>query len=186
MRSCCAFMLGCILTCASWGSILHERNDDDETNALFDRIAGQTGTEKVVSPDGKLIVKYRQTDPGATGANGGNFDLVTVYTHAGRVVLKQILTSDWGDGRLIAVARWSPDSKFCVFSTISAEGHSPWHFDPFVFSLKETRIDSLDDSVGAVVDWNFEFKAPDILYVMTRQGIVHIRLSATERNPPAK
>lgn len=181
MTTCCAFTLGCVLTCASWGAVLHERLED-ETNALFDRVYSNTHTQKVVSPDGKLIAVYSQTHPGATGGNGRNFGLITIYAHAGRVVLLQKLASNWGDGRLVAVARWSPDSKFCVFSTISAEGHSPWHFDPYVFSLSDRRIGPLDDSVGAVVDWNFKFTPPDTLYVMTRQGIVHIRLSATGTN----
>jgi hypothetical protein len=63
-------------------------------------------------------------------------------------------------GRLIEQAKWTPDSKYIVFTTSSSGGHSPWHDDSFVFSVTEKELVSVDDSVGLVVSPDVSVQAP--------------------------
>jgi Tol biopolymer transport system component len=95
---------------------------DEDVNRLYDRILNDTAAHEAISPDGKLKAVYRQIHPGIYGCNFGR---VAIYNSGKKAVASFDLT-DYA-GRLVAVARWSPDSRFCVFTTISAGGHSPWH-----------------------------------------------------------
>lgn len=63
-------------------------------------------------------------------------------------------------GRLIEQAKWTPDSKYIVFTTSSSGGHSPWHDDSFVFSVADQKIVSVDDAVGLVVSPKVSVQAP--------------------------
>lgn len=62
--------------------------------------------------------------------------------------------------RLIAHIEWSPDSKFLVMTTVSAGGHSPWHFESYVYCLNDTSLRKMDDVIGPVLDARFEFVGP--------------------------
>jgi hypothetical protein len=109
------------------------------------------------SPNGRWTVHFRQTAPDAEYGNGGE---VAVFRD-GRKLLTHYLP------RLVARAVWSPDSKYCVFTTVNAQGHSPWAFTPYVFSTGRfsttrhgfRRLD--DDVVGSVTDPDFQFAPPD-------------------------
>ena len=80
----------------------------------------------------------------------------------------------------MAVARWSPDSKFCVLTTISAGGHSPWQFEPYVFSVASRRFRFLGDgSFEAVINPDFRFAAPATVLFTTRQGTTPLPLGAS-------
>jgi hypothetical protein len=63
-------------------------------------------------------------------------------------------------GRLIEQAKWTPDSKYIVFTTSSSGGHSPWHNDTFVFSVADRKLASVDDAVGLVVSPDVSIEAP--------------------------
>jgi hypothetical protein len=63
-------------------------------------------------------------------------------------------------GRLIAHIEWSPDSKFLVMTTVSAGGHSPWHFESYAYCLDDKSLRYMDDVVGPLVDAKFEFVGP--------------------------
>ena len=62
--------------------------------------------------------------------------------------------------RLIAHIEWSPDSKFLVMTTVSAGGHSPWHFNSYVYCVEDKSLRYMDDVIGLVVDPKFEFVGP--------------------------
>lgn len=63
-------------------------------------------------------------------------------------------------GRLIEQAKWTPDSKYIVFTTSSSGGHSPWHDDSFVFSILDRKLASVDEAVGLVVSPDVSVEAP--------------------------
>jgi hypothetical protein len=144
---------------------------DAETSALYHRIEGQTKPQATTSPDQKFAAVYWQTHPGSYGQNVGR---ITIHEPGGRVIAQQDLT-DYG-GRLVAVAHWSPDSRFCVFTTISAGGHSPWRFDPYVFSAADKSFRLLADSLDAVIDPDFSFEPPATACFKTRQQITRLKL----------
>jgi hypothetical protein len=110
-----------------------------------------TGNAK--SPNQRWSAHFRQTAPEAAHGNRGE---VTIY-HDGRKRLTHELP------RLVASAAWSPDSKFCVFTTVNAGGHSPSFFTAYVFSLAHHTFRRVDDIVGDVSNPDFKFEAPDIV-----------------------
>lgn len=89
---------------------------------------------------------------------------VEVYTRRGRKVWEQDFSSpDHDHGRGVAFARWSPDSSYFVFSTVSSGGHHPWQFFTYVYSAGGSGLHLLDSLVGAVVRQKFTMAAPNRL-----------------------
>ena len=146
---------------------------EQATSELYERVQSQRQPQQVVSPDQRLRAVYRQTHPGVYGRNAGR---VTILDQRGQVLASHILANH--GGRLVALARWSLDSRFCVFTTISAGGHSPWQFEPYVFSAASRRFRFLGDSFAAVTDPEFHFLAPATVFFTTRQGVVPLQLDA--------
>jgi hypothetical protein len=132
----------------------------DDTSALCARIERQTKPQTVVSPNKQFRAVYRQTHPGVYGRNSGR---VTIQDRSGRVLASRDLTEN--GGRLVAVARWSTDSGFCVFTTISAGRHS-WHFDPYIFSVADSSF-RIPYSPYAVINPEFRFASPAIVTFTT-------------------
>jgi dipeptidyl aminopeptidase/acylaminoacyl peptidase len=147
------------------------RISDRAVNKLYDRILSDSSSHEVISPDGKLKLVYRQVHPGVYGSNFGR---VTIYGQDGREVASRDLKEN--GGRLVAIAKWSPDSKFCVFTTISAGGHSPWQFEPYVFSVQDLKFQFIGNSFDAVIDPQLRFESPHTVLFMIREGIIPMSL----------
>ncbi len=64
------------------------------------------------------------------------------------------------EGRLHAEVKWTADSKFLVFTTVSSGGHSPWHFTTYAFSVSDKKIVCVDDVIGPVVASDFKLEGP--------------------------
>jgi len=65
--------------------------------------------------------------------------------------------------RLVSQIRWSPDSKFLLFTTASSGGHSPWHFKTFVFCAADNSFRDVETAAGSPVGApDFRFEPPDI------------------------
>ncbi len=62
--------------------------------------------------------------------------------------------------RLVAQCSWSPDSRYLVLTTVSAGGHSPWHFNSYVYSVADKSLRYMDDVVGLVGAADFKFVDP--------------------------
>lgn len=82
--------------------------------------------------------------------------------------LKKVFAHKKLSRRIVAHMAWSPDSQYLVFSTTSSGGHSPWHFNTYVFSVSAKQFQSIDDLVGPVISRDFSFKAPDIIQLQVR------------------
>ena len=77
------------------------------------------------------------------------------------------------NGYYVMRIKWSPDSRFLVYSMASSGGHSPWSFPTFVFSRDKGTIVSFNDLIlGPTVSDNFEFSGPHTLTATTweKQG----------------
>jgi hypothetical protein len=133
------------------------------TFGLQEKAASQLPFEVTRSPDGTGAVIIRRKSPEETGESER-----TDFRQFGKLVARYEFTSL----RVINV-RWSPDSLYCVFTTTSSGGHSPWHFPSFVFSRHNHSIKSLDDTVGAIIKPDIRFNSPHtvILTVHDRSGI---------------
>ena len=78
------------------------------------------------------------------------------------------MTSEGGsNGRYILKAKWTPDSRFFVFSTFSASAHSSWNFKTYIYSVDANRVICIDDDVRPVTDPDFEIVPPHSVKTQT-------------------
>ncbi len=67
-------------------------------------------------------------------------------------------------------ARWTPDSKFFIFSSHAVGTDDPTHYPTFYFSRKDTAIYDVDPAAGVwVTDPHFRIVDPDRLEVSIRR-----------------
>jgi hypothetical protein len=65
--------------------------------------------------------------------------------------------------RLVSQIQWSPNSQFLLFTTASSGGHSPWHFNTFVFCVNDKTFRDVEDVTGgSVLAPKLDFEPPDI------------------------
>jgi len=57
-------------------------------------------------------------------------------------------------------AEWSPDSRYLVVTTASLGGHSPWHFEAYLYCADDHTLRYMDDIVGLVISPKFRFTGP--------------------------
>jgi hypothetical protein len=143
-----------------------------------------------LSPDGKLTARIvptgreagaKQITNDSASGHGLEYECrVEIYTRQGHKLWEEDFSSPDADhGRGVAFARWSPDSNFFVFSTVSSGGHHPWQYYTYAFSRQKRHLYLLDPLLGEVVEQEFTLAAPDhlTLKVLDRK--------AMERNPNA-
>lgn len=90
------------------------------------------------------------SDPDLPSRKDADTEVLTIRGPGGRKIRFNI----W---RVNALAEWSPDSQFLVMTTDSAGGHSPWHFESFVYSVKDRTLRQIDPAVGPVIRPTFTF-----------------------------
>ena len=73
-------------------------------------------------------------------------------------------------GSRISHMRWSPDSKFLLFTTASSGGHSPWHSRTFVFCMADKSFRDVEPAVGSVMSPKFHFEPPDVAVMIVQKG----------------
>ncbi|MGO8952034.1 MAG: hypothetical protein ACLQF2_01665 [Rhodomicrobium sp.] len=73
------------------------------------------------------------------------------------------------NGYYVYVAKWSPDSQFFVYSTMSSGGHSPWSFPIMVYDRKSSRIANLSGIIDGKpsLSGEFTFSGPHIVTATT-------------------
>ena len=77
---------------------------------------------------------------------------------AGAVVAHRVFPA-----RLVSQIRWSPDSKFLLFTTASSGGHSPWHFKTFLYRASDKTFRDVEGITGGgVIAAEFHFEPPDV------------------------
>jgi hypothetical protein len=73
-------------------------------------------------------------------------------------------------GLRISHMRWSPDSKFLLFTTASSGGHSPSHSRTFVFCTTDKSFRDVEAAVGSVLSPKFHFEPPDVAVMIVQKG----------------
>jgi hypothetical protein len=95
----------------------------------------------------------------------------------GKMLLSQDYSSaDRQSGLVLEQCRWTPDSRFFVYSAYSSGGHQPWHSPTLFHDRTANKIYRLDDLLGPITAADFDLKAPDILESMGQvkvAGAVH-------------
>ncbi len=138
------------------------------------------------SPDGQLIARIvptgraigaKQIDNNSDAGNPLEYECrVEVYTRRRhKLWVEDFSSPDADHGRGVAFARWSPDSRYFVFSTVSAGGHHPWQFYTYAFRRQNRRLYLLDPLVGEVIEQEFTLTAPAqlTLKVLDREAMQH-------------
>lgn len=94
---------------------------------------------------------------------------VVIRANAAELVTSKDHSSPRGtNGYYVVQAKWSPDSQFFVYTTMSSGGHSPWQFPAFVFSRAKGVIVSLNDLIGGpTTSEKFTFTGPHTLTAET-------------------
>ena len=113
----------------------------------------------ISSPDDALTAISAQTRQ--PWSHPQKISLVQIRDAYGHVVAK----TTFGD-RIVVRAQWSPDSRYCVFTTANAQGHSPWHQHSYVFCRSDRSFRYMNEVVGSIIDHDFTFDRPAIA-VMT-------------------
>lgn len=122
------------------------------------------------SPDGAFIAAGRRIpDPKYIWKESLDGTRIVIITGKDDGPLDQIYAADDLAGRVIEKVAWTSDSRFLVFSTSSPGGHSPWHFNTYVFCVADKSFRDLESGAGgAVTDANFAFEEPNTV-VLTVQ-----------------
>lgn len=110
------------------------------------------------SPDGRFTVQIQ--------SETNNEIYATVQDKAGNQLAEiNLMSQTTNNGRTLAKAAWSKDSRFFVFTTESSGGHSPWHYSTFYFSRASETFRNFDERSGlSVAADSFVIDAADILH----------------------
>ena len=80
-----------------------------------------------------------------------------------RSIRRSIIAQHTFPRRMVSEIRWSPDSRFLLFTTASSGGHSPWHFNTYVFRAADKSFRDVESVVHSTVgSGDFRFEAPDV------------------------
>jgi hypothetical protein len=122
------------------------------------------GVWKLESPDGSYSGAMRRMPaigiPDKSEFDGFRLEIFPIQEKKTRKSLGELYFAFDEEGRVPAKVKWTADSKFLVFTTVSSGGHSPWHFTTCVFSVSDKKIVCLDDVIGPVVDSDFKLEGP--------------------------
>ena len=115
---------------------------------------------------------------------------IVIRTGKGQTLTSKDYSSPRGFNEYYVVnAKWSPDSKFFVYSMSSSGGHSPWQFPIAVYGREAVHGNEKDRIVGLselingnpTVSPDFEFTGPHTIVVTTwkQPGKPEERVSVT-------
>jgi hypothetical protein len=99
---------------------------------------------------------------------------IVIRTNKGKTLTSKDYSSPRGfNGYYIVNAKWSPDSKFFVYSMSSSGGHSPWQFPMAVYGREAVHGSEKDRIVGfsELINGNpttsadFKFTGPNTVVV---------------------
>jgi hypothetical protein len=119
------------------------------------------------SPDKSLFAIERRipnpTEPSRLDLDGFAVFICKAEVAPGSVAVpREVIAHRDFQLRLVSQIRWSPDSKFLLFTTGSSGGHSPWHFKTFVFCAADKSFRDVETGTGAPVGApEFHFEPPD-------------------------
>jgi len=122
------------------------------------------GAWRAESPDGSYSGATRRMpavdNPNKSEFDGFRLEIFPVQEKKTPKSLGELYFAFDVEGRLPAEVKWTADSKFLVFTTVSSGGHSPWHSTTYAFSVSAKKIVCVDDVIGPVVDSEFKLEGP--------------------------
>jgi hypothetical protein len=131
---------------------------------------GRDQMKEYYSPDRSIVARVRTVSE----QNGANAESNVEFRRRsdGRLIgARSFISKDRRRGLGVVEARWSFDSNFFVFSTLSSGGRYPGVFPTFVFSRNPAQIVLLDAVLKTTVaSPEFSLQAPDLLTVVVRDS----------------
>jgi hypothetical protein len=110
------------------------------------------------SPDGTLRAVVFPVDI-SLDATPDMESRVVIRARAGDTLASKDYSSPRGfNGYYVVNARWSPDSKFFVYSMSSSGGHSPWQFPMAVYSREKNSFAAFSDMIDGKPTTSADFK----------------------------
>src|SRR5258708_4064772 len=98
---------------------------------------------------------------------------VEIQNSDGRALCTEDYSSADGEhGLAVTEDRWTPDSRFFVYSTSSSGGHQPYHAPTFFYSRRHNRVRDIQELTHRMVvdqapDAEFKIVPPDTLALVT-------------------
>jgi hypothetical protein len=135
----------------------------------------QLNLEVYPSPDGTLRAVVYPADI-SLDATPDMESRVVIRTSKGATLTSKDYSSPRGfNGYYVVNAKWSPDSKFFVYSMSSSGGHSPWQFPMAVYGRNAVHGSEKDRIVGfselingnPTISADFRFTGPHTVVVTT-------------------
>jgi hypothetical protein len=128
-----------------------------------------TPPQTIPSPDHTMSAVIRPVGPKALESR------VEIYRSNGKVVYTQDYSSADGEhGLTVTEARWTPDSRFFVYSTESSGGHQPYHAPTYFYSRRTNRVSDMEDLNQMVVNQapsaTFKILPPDSVSLVTSEN----------------
>jgi hypothetical protein len=119
------------------------------------------------SPDKKVSEAVRRIpdphEPSRLDLVGFTLCICTAEHCIPRPNLRSIIAQHTFPRRIVSELRWSPDSQFLLFTTASSSGHSPWHFNTYVFCPADKSFRDVESVTHTTVgSGDFRFEPPDI------------------------
>jgi hypothetical protein len=132
-----------------------------------------------VSPDKALRALIYPADV-SLNATPDMESRVVIRSSAGDTLTSKDYSSPRGmNGYYVYVAKWSPDSRFFVFSMTSSGGHSPWSFPIMVYDRKSSVIANFSDMIDGkpTLSGEFDIAGPHTVTATTwgQSGSLEIR-----------
>jgi hypothetical protein len=121
------------------------------------------------SPDGALRAVVYPVDI-SLNATPDMESRVVLRTSKGDTLTSKDYASPRGfNGYYVVNAKWSPDSKFFVYSMSSSGGHSPWQFPIAVYGRAANRFAQFSDMIKGepTLSADFKFTGPHTLVAST-------------------
>ena len=144
--------------------------------------AGDFDTWVAASPDKKLFAVERRMPDGSEPSRLDLDGCVVFICSAEDGVQRSVVAQHTFPQRVVSGIRWSPDSKFLLFTTASSGGHSPWHFNTYVFCAADKSFRDVESAAHATVGAaEFRFEPPDIavltVNVVPAESVKEIKLA---------
>ena len=127
---------------------------------ILNLCASGASTEKWISPNKNLLAFVTNT-----GSGDDSFDVVSITKGNDLIAKYSLQKNDDRSARYVNRGKWSNDSRFFIFSTLSSGGHSIWHTTTFVFDLQMRAFFEADKYTGPIVGGDFRILPNNILKV---------------------
>jgi hypothetical protein len=121
------------------------------------------------SPDKATLASVLAVDKSLNATPDMESNVVIRFPDGATLASKDYSSPDGANGYYVLNAKWSPDSQFFVFSTMSSGGHSPWSFPIWVYSAGKKQFASFSEMINGspTISGTFTIAKPHTLNART-------------------